>query len=1396
MRPLHSTAEEERIEELDAIARKMENDIFLAMDSGNVSKLERIFASKHFDPASKLYTRGKGWHGPLEKAALTENPAIVKAVLDNERVKAALAGEVDDQRRVQEVRDGYRLALIYALGIDNVACVYSTDIVKLLLEYRPLGSKEMGIDDIICARLGFHPEALLARLVEQNHGLIELVLPHIDPDYLDGWYRALEIATYMDDVHMVRLLLTCEFKDKKQPQMNSNLDSHFKLVLCAVEKNRIEILKLLLQHPAIDPNIVGSHGRIPLHMAVEQQNVEALQILLQHQKIDPNIEDNLKRTPLHMAVEQQNVKALKILLQHPEINPNVRSSYGSIPLRKAVEQQNVEVIKPLLAHPNIDIKNAFAEAIYSGNYKVVRLFVAKIRNIQEEDLPEYNGSDLPSFEEIQQLVMGIELGEYCEKRELQKVQFFLDPEKVTLEEKEKHRALYIAARYGHHGHIWPLLGNSCDSGLGGLLREAAEYGHLECVKQLLRSLDNNASKGDIIGFVEDNASPPERALVLRIDDTNPGSELCEQLEKIFRIAYPLRTNVGYSITEALEHGHADILKEIGNKFPQAFFRVVTSDPNEMRPAHLVLADHVVDAIKNGHTDVVKLFFDYCVSKANELPEDSQLKKAVSYITERANELPENSKVKKDVNQAVEYVMDMANGMPGTSELKKAAEQAVKYITEKADELPEDSELKTAVTQVANYLKGEAQLPQDYGLKKAVSGAVGHITSKGQLSVFLQKALEHPKYLDTFQFLFIELSKRHAQNDQLLGLLEHAAECGAGPDILKLFFDKFAIFNDKKIEVVHEAFKSAVYHNKGAIRLFLESEDFSLFINQSPECKQEAFQGAVRSCDRDIISFFLEKFGREIITQESHAVIQEAFQGAVRSCDSDTISFFLEEFDEEIVTPVVVAKALLSNSKKRIDPNTFTELCLRADVKTIISSLHNAHTIFNILKHEKEIPQIVNKYKSSLDALGEHTSGTPQDLVGSIGEFAFFGGIKEHHEFLTQLRDFMKEEDRYKVRVLGGQLWRDVQEVCRLFGIEAPESAQGEELENAQNEGAESAQGEGGENTQGKGPKTWDEEWDHHWLNHQAEKVKETADQLAPVANPEHTSPPGESRAETDTDTPSKVDGGDDGSHSDEGRLSGDDDSEIGDEEDFYIPLSGVREPDDGWLSDDDDGGIEEVAESSLTMPVEEVHTEVVHNVDHLIPDITLEPNQGRMPAERIPEVIGTAQHRFNIYSSLLNDLDLTEDARTKMVKIIKEEYNSLKPDAIFNCTEKTPLIWAIELDVSSIVRSQLSSLTLVEMQAILKEVEENESAKLVEKHLNNTRLIAAFGAIALSASVTGAGYLWFGLDLLAASATMQMALTATAIVVLIGVYEVAARTTVASRVANGFESAEQVQVLQ
>ncbi|CAI4214173.1 unnamed protein product [Parascedosporium putredinis] len=169
--------------------------------------------------------------------------------------------------------------------------------------------------------------------------------------------------------------------------VNGGWDEPVPLILASRHED-LEIFRLLLAHPQIDPSYNPEEQPCPLAVAARDGNVEAVRILLSHERIKPSLCDVWGKTPLMCAAGRlQNFEVVKLLLDdgRSDINatndngvtamhiaagvgdretimllwergadPMARTAVGVTPLGYAVAKHRVEGVSALLAIPEVN----------------------------------------------------------------------------------------------------------------------------------------------------------------------------------------------------------------------------------------------------------------------------------------------------------------------------------------------------------------------------------------------------------------------------------------------------------------------------------------------------------------------------------------------------------------------------------------------------------------------------------------------------------------------------------------------------------------------------------------------------------------------------------------------------------------------------------------------------------------------------------------------------------------------------------------------------------------------------------------------------------------------------------------------------------------------------------
>lgn len=102
----------------------------------------------------------------------------------------------------------------------------------------------------------------------------------------------------------------------------------------AARSGNVELVRLLLQQPSLDPNLQSWTGYSALSCACHEKGEEIIRLLLADPRTDPNrIDECLGYSPLQYAA-QRNLRAVEVLIDHPRVDVNIRDANGNINTKK------------------------------------------------------------------------------------------------------------------------------------------------------------------------------------------------------------------------------------------------------------------------------------------------------------------------------------------------------------------------------------------------------------------------------------------------------------------------------------------------------------------------------------------------------------------------------------------------------------------------------------------------------------------------------------------------------------------------------------------------------------------------------------------------------------------------------------------------------------------------------------------------------------------------------------------------------------------------------------------------------------------------------------------------------------------------------------------------------
>lgn len=146
----------------------------------------------------------------------------------------------------------------------------------------------------------------------------------------------------------------------------------------ATIKGHSDVVKVLLECPTIDVNLVDAAKRTALHMAVGNGRADIVRLLLYACGIHVNAVDGFVRTPLFEAVRDNKVEIAAILLADQRVNAGAWF-LAKTPLHKAIDNCNFEMVETLLSsNAGVYVVNERDE-----KYGMTPLYVAASRGFHD-----------------------------------------------------------------------------------------------------------------------------------------------------------------------------------------------------------------------------------------------------------------------------------------------------------------------------------------------------------------------------------------------------------------------------------------------------------------------------------------------------------------------------------------------------------------------------------------------------------------------------------------------------------------------------------------------------------------------------------------------------------------------------------------------------------------------------------------------------------------------------------------------------------------------------------------------------------------------------------------------------------------------------------------------------
>ena len=150
--------------------------------------------------------------------------------------------------------------------------------------------------------------------------------------------------------NMVRLEEALDLEGVTPNLRLGDMTSHTPLT-SAVEMARLDLVRLLLSHPATDPNMKGLDGFTPLTLAVTKGSEEMVSLLLESERCEVNTREGGGMTPLHLAVIYNNIKVVKLLLADQRTLRDLKvDGQTALQLANSLHTDNTQMAEVLQQH--------------------------------------------------------------------------------------------------------------------------------------------------------------------------------------------------------------------------------------------------------------------------------------------------------------------------------------------------------------------------------------------------------------------------------------------------------------------------------------------------------------------------------------------------------------------------------------------------------------------------------------------------------------------------------------------------------------------------------------------------------------------------------------------------------------------------------------------------------------------------------------------------------------------------------------------------------------------------------------------------------------------------------------------------------------------------------------
>jgi ankyrin repeat protein len=348
---------------LSNLPREILLEISDYLDNAGTNSLVRTNSSVHYLLNESLYRRD------LKQITerLTGSRSLIWGVQN--RIEGTVQRAVDACRCLNPIPESFHIALQAAaywgsvhfvemlLNVDGIDCNFMGGPLQAAPILLAAEEGHSAIVALLLSAVNIDPDIpsegyikftpLLYACWKRHVSIVRQLLAREDVDCntLRSSWTPLTLACYFGNIEIVNLLLG-------RDDLDVNLSNGSKTpLITAVETGLVEVVESLLTRDDLKPNIVNNHGEHVLGHAVCLGKVDVVKLLLDHPSIDPNFMAN-GQTALMLAWQADMVK---LLLEREGIEVNRQDSFGLTALCKAAFRGHSEIGKLLLEREDINI---------------------------------------------------------------------------------------------------------------------------------------------------------------------------------------------------------------------------------------------------------------------------------------------------------------------------------------------------------------------------------------------------------------------------------------------------------------------------------------------------------------------------------------------------------------------------------------------------------------------------------------------------------------------------------------------------------------------------------------------------------------------------------------------------------------------------------------------------------------------------------------------------------------------------------------------------------------------------------------------------------------------------------------------------------------------------------